>query len=61
MKYTPLDPSVRKELLKNTPESLFKVDGYLADLRVNREHPQDYEKKERTLNKIIAIFFLPSI
>ena len=41
MEYTSLDPSVRRELPKNTPESLFKVDGYLADLRVNREHPQN--------------------
>jgi len=38
MEYTPIDPSVREELPKNTSESLFKVDGYLADLRVNREH-----------------------
>ena len=29
MEYTSLDLSVRKELPKNTPESLFKVDGYL--------------------------------
>ena len=41
MEYTPFDPSVRKELPKNNIESLSKVDGYLADLSVNREHPQN--------------------
>lgn len=41
MENTAFDPSVRKELPKNTPESLFKVDCYLADLRVNRKHPQN--------------------
>jgi len=41
MKDTSFDPSVRKKLPKNIPESLFKVDGYLTDLRVNREHPQN--------------------
>lgn len=41
MENTAFDPSVRKELPKNTPESLFKVDCCLADLRVNRKHPQN--------------------
>ena len=33
MENTPLDLYVGKEQAKNTPQSLFKIDGYLADLR----------------------------
>jgi len=41
MEYAPLDLHIGKEQAKNTPKSLFKIDGYLADLRINRKHLKD--------------------
>lgn len=55
MEYAPLDLHIGKEQAKNTPKSLFKIDGYLADLRIKRKHLKDwlqdlYKKKRYCLN-----------
>ena len=42
MENTPLDLYVGKEQAKNTPQSLFKINGYLADLGINSEHLKDW-------------------
>ena len=39
MEYTSLALHIGKEQEKSTPQSLFKIHCYLADLRMNRKHP----------------------
>ena len=37
MEHASLDPHFRKELAKNTPQCLFKINRYLPDIRLNRK------------------------